>query len=107
VGLKRVRRDATHLYISNFLREIAVPLNQIVDVTENSMSSFNPVTVHFRSATEFGQRIKFIPIVRFLPGRPHPVVAELKRLAGIEGQDAQLGAPADGSASAGLRQPRR
>src|SRR6476660_5211504 len=34
-GLKRVRLDAGHLYISNYWREIAVPLTLIADVTEN------------------------------------------------------------------------
>jgi len=109
VGLKHVRYDATHLYISNFLREIAVPLTQIVEVTESRMINFNnlkPVTIHFRDATAFGHRITFLPLGGIIVGRPHPIIAQLQRLAGIEDQEAQRGASADGSASAGLRQPR-
>lgn len=86
-GLKRVRLDSTHLYVSNFLREISIPLNMIVDVTENRWINIHPVTIHFRAATEFSQRITFMPTVRFFAlWGSHPVVAELKRLAGCAGR---------------------
>jgi len=81
-GLKRVRVDATSLYVSNYLREITVPLNMIAEVTEDRWSNIHPVTVHFRTTTEFGQKVTFMPVTRFFwLWSSHPVVAELKQLA--------------------------
>jgi hypothetical protein len=34
-GPKRARVDSTNLYVSNYLREILVPLGMIADITEN------------------------------------------------------------------------
>jgi hypothetical protein len=77
--------DATSLYLSNYLREITVPLNMIAEVTEDRWINIHPVTVHFRITTEFGQKITFIPTTRFFGlGSSHPVVAELKQLAGCD-----------------------
>lgn len=84
VGLKRVRVDSKSLYVSNYLREITVPLSMIEDVTEDRWWNIHPVTIHFRSATEFGQKITFMPKYRvFGLWSSHPVVAELKQLAGL------------------------
>jgi general stress protein CsbA len=83
-GLKRVRLDSTHLYISNFRKEIAVPLNNIANVTENRWINIHPITIHFQSSTAFGQRITFMPTVRPFGFRSsHPIVAELKRQAAV------------------------
>jgi hypothetical protein len=82
--LKQVRVDANNLYVSNFLREVAIPLNLIADVTENRWINIHPVTIHFRDETQFGRTVTFMPTARFLrPFSPHPVVAELKRLGGL------------------------
>lgn len=83
-GLKRVRADSDNLYVSNYFREISVPLVMITDVTENRWVSIHPVMVHFRSVTTFGQKITFMPRIDFFGlWRSHPVVAELKHLAGL------------------------
>jgi hypothetical protein len=81
-GLKRVRVDEKSLYLSNYFREITVPLNMIAEVTENRWINIHPVTVHFLTTTEFGQKITFMPTMRFFGlWSSHPVVAELKQLA--------------------------
>lgn len=81
-ALKRVRVDARNLYVSNYLREAAIPLRNIESVTENRWINVHPVTVHFRAPTEFGQKITFMPKVRFLAfWSSHPVVSELEQLA--------------------------
>jgi hypothetical protein len=81
-ALKRVRVDARSLYLSNYLREITVPLTMIAEVTEDWWINPHRVTVHFRTTTEFGQRITFMPTTRFFGlWSSHPVVAELKQLA--------------------------
>ena len=83
-GLKRVRMDATQLYISNYRREIVVPFANVVDVTENRWVNIHPVTLHFRSPTAFGQRVTFMPTALiFGMFRSHPVVAQLRERAGL------------------------
>lgn len=83
-GLKKVRVDATHLYVSNFRKEIAVPFSNLVNVTENRWINIRPVTIYFRVPTEFGQKITFMPTTRIFGfWSSHPVVAELKKLVGI------------------------
>ena len=79
VRLKRVRMDETSLYISNYLREVQVPLRQVMAVTENRGLNIHPVTITFRSATEFGDRVVFMPKVRWFGlWTSHPVVAEIQ-----------------------------
>ncbi len=79
VRLKRVELDNAALYISNFAREIRVPLQDIEDVTENRWVNIHPVTVHFYRETEFGSSIVFMPEMRwFAFFRSHPIVAELR-----------------------------
>ena len=79
--LKFVSVDDNFLYASNFLKEIAIPLSDIYDVTENIWLNTHPVTIHLKSPSEFGNRIVFMPTVRFAFFSSHPVVAELKQLA--------------------------
>jgi hypothetical protein len=85
-GLKRVRIDKNRLYVSNYIREIHVPLSDVRDVTEVRWINIHPVTVYFRDTTEFGDKIKFMPKVRFLLSwSSHPIVGELKSLARAQG----------------------
>lgn len=79
--LKRVRVDREFLYVSNFRREITVPLNAIEAVTENRWINIHPVTLRFRVPTEFGQSITFMPTARFFGWSSHPVVQELRDAA--------------------------
>jgi hypothetical protein len=82
--LKKIRVDDRSIYVSNFFKEISLPVDMIVDVTGNRWLSSRPVTIRFRGGTEFGDRITFIPAQRpFLPWRHQPVVEELRRLAGL------------------------
>jgi hypothetical protein len=73
-GVKRVRVGPHALYVSNFVDEVAVPFEQIKDVTQTRW--YRPattLTVHFREPTVFGDSISFIA-----KGRSAPIVAELK-----------------------------
>jgi len=80
--LKRVRLDGGRLFVSNYLRESSVPLAMIDEVTENRWLNIRPVTLRFRGATDFGDRICFMPKARWFPfWRPHPIVEELRQLA--------------------------
>src|SRR2546425_9541844 len=55
VRLKRVRMDDHALYISNYEKEIAVPLANVAEVTENRWINIHPVTLVFHAPTEFGR----------------------------------------------------
>jgi hypothetical protein len=78
--LKRVEMDDDRLYVSNYMQEISVPLEDIADVRENRWVDTRPVTVTFRSDTDFGDRVVFMPTTRWWGfWRGHPVVEELRR----------------------------
>lgn len=64
IPLKRVRRDGINLYISNYFREIRVPLAAVGEVAENRWIDHHPVTIRFRRPTGFGERITFMPKAR-------------------------------------------
>ncbi|MBN2191821.1 MAG: hypothetical protein JW751_03310 [Polyangiaceae bacterium] len=74
--LKRVRMNDRELRISNFRREIVVPLTEVADVTQDSWNHLT--TIAFRSDTPFGHSIRVMP-----PQRPvisherHPMIGEI------------------------------
>ena len=84
-GLKRVSVDERQLLVSNYLREISIPFSAILDVRQNRWVNLRPVTIYLREATEFGDRITFMPKRRisFQFWREDPIVDELKQLAGL------------------------
>lgn len=83
IRLKEVSVDDNFLYVSNYLKEVSIPLTEIYDVTENAWLNIHPVTIHLKSPSEFGHKITFMPKVRFWSffNLSHPVVKELKKLA--------------------------
>jgi hypothetical protein len=78
--LKAVRTDDEALYISNFRREIKVPVAEIESVAVEGWSTSQVVKVTFRSDTAFGRNIVFMPKLRFMALGDPPVVAELQHL---------------------------
>lgn len=82
-GLKRVRMDERQLYVSNYLKEILIPFSSITDVRQKRWISSRPITIYFRDATEFGDKVNFMPKQRIQFWRIDPVVNELKQLAGL------------------------
>ncbi|MBK9309046.1 MAG: hypothetical protein IPM58_18575 [Nitrospira sp.] len=87
VGLKKVRMDSTHLYVSNFRKEIALPFKDVVDITEHHWLNWSS-TIHFRAPTEFGQSIKFLHPDSFIPfyyfWGSHSAVEDLKERVGLK-----------------------
>ncbi len=80
--LKRVRMDDRALYISNYAKEIVVPLANVAEVTENRWINIHPVTITFHSDTAFGSQIVFMPKTRwFAFWSSHPVVDEIRTAA--------------------------
>lgn len=83
LGLKRIRVDDRHLYVSNYLSETSVPFTAIADVEQNRWLSTKPITIHFKETTEFGDRVTFMPKQRFQFWSADPTVGELRKLAGL------------------------
>ena len=82
IRLKEVSVDDGFLYVSNYVKEIVLPLSEIYDVTENLWVNTHPVTIHLKSPSEFGDKITFMPTTRpFAFFSSHPIVEELKELA--------------------------
>lgn len=61
---------------------IFVPFEKIKSVEQSFFQHFNPetVTIKFTEKTAFGEKIKFIPKVRFFAFLDHPIVEELNRI---------------------------
>ena len=77
--LKRVRLDDKALYISNYLEEIEVPLQEVSDISENRWINIHPVTLTFKNRTQFGSSAVFMPTAHFSIFSSHPIVAEIRR----------------------------
>lgn len=81
IRLKTVSVDGNFLYVSNYIKEISIPLSDISDVTENRWINIHPVKIHLKTPSEFGETIIFMPKIRlFAFFSSHPVVNELKEL---------------------------
>ena len=79
--LKRVRIDGGTLLISNYWKEIEVPVREVVAVRGSDWSN-GQITITFEHDTEFGKSIMFIPEVRFFEvWGPHPVVGAILEAA--------------------------
>ena len=75
---KRVYIDDNYLYLSNYRKQIQVPLENIQYVSENIMLSPRPIFIEFKNETEFGKKIMFIGYTEmFLFFSPHPAVKEI------------------------------
>lgn len=81
---KTVQIDDECLYASVFRRVVAIPLDQIAEVTEEFGLNANSrtVTVHFREETPMGRSIAFSPTF-MLTREPHPIVEELRAHARV------------------------
>jgi hypothetical protein len=89
--LKKVSVDDKFLYVSNYLKEISIPLSDIELVTQNKWLNVRPVTVHLKRVSVFGCKIKFMPPVEFKFGfKDHPVVEELWKLAKAQNTGARV-----------------
>jgi hypothetical protein len=79
---KKVSIDDQNLYVSNYLKEIVIPISQIEKVTENNWFKFQKIEIQLKSATEFGDKILFMPTTEtLLVFMTHPIVKELNHLA--------------------------
>ncbi len=83
IRLKAVRMDSGFLYVSNFRKEIKIPLSVVARVSEWRLDNTHPVFVHFAQPTEFGTSIVFMPKIRWFGfWSSHPVVDRIRQSAG-------------------------
>jgi hypothetical protein len=78
--LKSVEIDERYLYVSNYIKTVRVPFSQIEVVTESPFISIHPIWIKFKTPTEFGSKIIFIPYFDW-DSMSHPAVAKLRALA--------------------------
>jgi hypothetical protein len=81
VRWKRVRINTTSFYISNYFKQIEIPLSQLSNVTEQRRLGLRTIVLTFRPATVFGEVVRFKPRMYPWFWRAHPVVAELRAIA--------------------------
>jgi hypothetical protein len=58
--LKSVSMDDEALYVSNYLKEVRIPLSEVQKVEQDSIPNTHPITVTFARPTAFGKTIVFM-----------------------------------------------
>jgi predicted membrane protein len=80
VPLKVVSLDGRHLLVSNYRKEIAVPLSEVKQVAEVKQFEQKLIVLSLKRPTEFGREIKFLPRAQPRLWKEHSVVGELRGL---------------------------
>ena len=80
VRLKMVMLSGDSLIVSDYFKTIKVPLREIDDVCERKWVKGHPIAVTFKTDTEFGRKIFFLPAFSFRLFGPHPMVDQLQGL---------------------------
>lgn len=86
-NVKRIYMDKQNLYISNYLKEIVVPIRNVQSVEEYPGPRLRPAKIRFREATAFGMQVAFIPRDSHPPWRRSVVVSELRKMADLLDSD--------------------
>ncbi len=60
-GLKRVFLKGDSLLVSNYLKEVEIPLSDVEHVSGPENSSHRRIAIHLRSPSAFGNKIVFMP----------------------------------------------
>ncbi len=80
--LRKVEVDDEFLYVSNYKKEIRVPLGEIRDCIYHRWWNPPLITVHLLHPCEFGSKFLFVPKTSWIkPLISHPVMEELQSLA--------------------------
>ncbi len=78
IRTKKVRVTDDFLFVSNYLKEIKIPLADVEEITEIVWLRGQPITVRFAKPTDFGRTIMFIPPVNWLSWSVSPIVTKLE-----------------------------
>ena len=80
---KKLSLDGNILYVSNYRKEIVVPLANIDKILW--FGDIRPTMIYLKRGSEFGKKINFYPSVTVTSGL-NPIVEELKKLANIKNE---------------------
>lgn len=78
--LKKVYIEKDELVISNYFKTIRLPLKEMQDVKENRFISPRHAWIYLKNESSFGNKIMFMPPLRFLLFFAHPTVEELQKM---------------------------
>jgi len=79
-GIKKVSIDGDFLFVSNFKKEIEIPLSQISSTKENVWVLPRKITVRLNEPSTFGEKITFLGYHQpFLFFKTHPALEEIRR----------------------------
>ena len=82
--LRKIILDHDTLIISNYSREVSVPLTSISQVKGSRWAKTKDVIITFDHDIGFGDKVVFVPKTRWLwPWQEHPIAAEMRKLAGV------------------------
>jgi hypothetical protein len=82
--LKKVTLDGDTLLVSDFSKQIEIPLRNVDRVTGSIFMSPELVWLHFQLPTEFGNKVIFMAPMRWFPGfSQHPIVRQLQERIAI------------------------
>jgi hypothetical protein len=82
IPLKRVSIDGGELIVSNYAKEVRVPLSGIRRVSEGRFQSPRTIRVVFDADSGLGTTIMFMPPMGFVwPWQEHPVATQLRKLS--------------------------
>jgi hypothetical protein len=77
--LKFVSIDERFLYVSEYRKEIQIPLGHIDGVKENFWANPKLITLTLNQPSEFGDKVVFVPTSFFFAAfRSHPTVEEIR-----------------------------
>ena len=78
--LKFVSIDEDFVYVSQFRKQVQIPLAHIEGVKETLSSRPKLITLTLTQPSEFGEQIVFLPRAQqWAAGRSHPLVEEIQR----------------------------
>lgn len=78
--LRRVSLQDGMLIVSNYFREVSVPVADISKVKQSYMSNPPTINIHLDHPTELGQRILFVPAGSGGCFSEHSITTELKEI---------------------------
>lgn len=84
IRAKKVSLASDSLVISNFRRELRIPLRDVERVTGSFLWNPELIWLHFRRPNDFGSKIVFIAPMRWFPYGRHPLTRELNALVARE-----------------------
>jgi hypothetical protein len=85
VSLKTVSLDGQQLWVSNYMKEIAIPLSEVKEVAEVKQFKQKLIVLSLKRPTEFGREIKFLPRAQPRLWQEHSVVGDLRELIESQG----------------------